>query len=136
MNKTHNKDGRYGLAESDKIQWMQSACDFLGKFVTVWVDRPFGSRHPRYGFLYPVNYGFVPDILSGDGEELDAYILGIDSPLMEFNGLCIAVLHRLDDDDDKLIVVPPGVMLSDAEIRAQTHFQEQFFCSVLLREKK
>ncbi len=119
--------------KSDTIKAMQSAKDFLGHVITVRVDRPLGSRHPQRGFLYPVNYGFVPDTLAADGEEVDAYVLGIETPLLEFQGVCIAVIHRLDDDDDKLIVVPSGVVLSDDEIRSQTKFQEQFFCSVLMR---
>ena len=69
-----------------------------------------------------------------DGEELDAYVLGVDKPLKTFAGRCIAIVHRLDDDDDKLVVVPEGVNLSDAEILAQTHFQERFFRVCIVRE--
>lgn len=112
---------------------MQKATDFLGCLVTVRVDRPLGSRHPKYGFRYPLNYGFVPDTLAADGEELDVYVLGVETPLLEFRGICIAVIHRLNDDEDKLIVVPLGRSFSTAEILAQTHFQEQFFSSVLIR---
>lgn len=43
----------------------------------VTIDRPFGSKHPKHGFIYPINYGYVPNTISGDGEELDCYILGL-----------------------------------------------------------
>jgi inorganic pyrophosphatase len=72
-------------------------------------------------------------VIAPDGEELDAYVLGIEEPLAEFSGRCIAVVHRLDDDDDKLVVVPDGVCISDGDILAQTRFQECFFDSHVLR---
>lgn len=115
---------------------MTNAEDFLGKIVTVAVDRPFGSKHPRHGFEYPTNYGFVPNTISPDGEELDAYVLGVAEQLTTFTGRCIAVIHRTNDNDDKLIVVHDGVLLTDEEIRASTHFQEQYFESDVLRLPK
>lgn len=112
---------------------MTNAEEFLGKIVTVTVDRPLGSKHPRHGFQYPANYGFVPDTISSDGEELDAYVLGVTKPLTTFTGRCIAVIHRTNDNDDKLIVVKDGVLLTDEEIRSSTDFQEQYFKSDVLR---
>ncbi len=107
---------------------------FLGKMVSVKIDRPLGSKHPEHRFVYPVNYGFVPNTRSPDGEELDVYVLGVLEPLREFTGKCIAVIHRLDDDDDKLVLVPEGEDYSDDQIIALTSFQERFFKSVLIRE--
>ena len=106
---------------------------FIGRTLTITIDRPLGSHHPKHGFYYPVNYGYLPGIISGDGEELDAYALGVDTPVETFTGECIAVIHRLDDDDDKLVLVPPGTSLSDDEIRSLTHFQEQWFTSEICR---
>ena len=99
----------------------------------VKIDRPLGSRHPDGGFEYEVNYGFVPGVIAPDGEELDAYVLGVAEPLAEYEGQCIAIVHRLDDDDDKLVLVPDGVRLSDREILEATAFQERFFDSHVLR---
>lgn len=110
------------------------AKQLLGKTVTVTMDRPLGSKHPKHGYVYPVNYGFVPETKAPDGEELDAYILGVDTPLKEFTGQCVAFIHRLNDDDDKLIIVPEGMILSDEEIRQATHFQERYFQSVIIRD--
>ena len=107
---------------------------FLGTHITITIDRKKGSKHPVYGFEYPINYGCIPNTISGDGEELDAYILGITEPVETFTGLCIAIIHRLDDDDDKLVVVPPQQSFSDEEIRQLTFFQEQWFKSKILRK--
>jgi inorganic pyrophosphatase len=112
---------------------LELAKQFLGQTVQVVMDRPFGSSHPRHGFPYSVNYGYIPDTLAADGEELDAYFLGVDIPLETAEGICIAILHRLDDDDDKLIVVPPNTTLTDAEIRESTAFVESYFTSEIIR---
>ena len=108
--------------------------DYIGKDVAVKIDRPFGTKHPKHGFIYPVNYGFIPDTTSGDGEELDCYVLGVFEPIKDFNGECIAVIHRLDDDDDKLVIAPKGKNYSDEAIDALTEFQERFFKHRIVRQ--
>lgn len=107
--------------------------DYIGKKVNVVIDRPFGSKHPRHGFIYPVNYGYIPNTVSGDGEELDCYVLGVFEPVEKFDGQCVAVIRRTDDDDDKLIVVPDGKQYSDEAIDALIEFQERFFEHTIIR---
>ena len=106
---------------------------FLGKQVTVSIDRPLGSRHPVWNFIYPVNYGYLPGQPAPDGEEQDAYVLGVFEPVETFTGTCIAVIHRLNDQDDKLVVVPPEKNYTDDQITALVEFQEQFFRSILFK---
>ena len=114
---------------------MTNSKEFLDKIVDVIIDKPLGSRHSeKYpNHIYPVNYGYVPNTISGDNEELDCYILGIFEPLETFKGKCIAIIHRTNDNDDKLIVVPEGRNYSNREIRALTEFQERFFESEIIR---
>jgi len=107
--------------------------EFIGKSVKIIIDRPMGSRHPNHGFLYPLNYGFVPGVFAPDGEELDAYLLGVFEAVEEFEGRCIAVIHRLDDDDEKLVLAPEGRQFSDDQILALTEFQERLFQPVVIR---
>lgn len=106
---------------------------YIGKEILIRTDRPMGSRHPKYGFIYPVNYGYLPETRAPDGEEIDAYLLGVFEPVEEFHGACIAVIHRKDDDDDKLVVVPKGKEYSDEQIRALVEFQERFFESEVIK---
>ena len=106
---------------------------YIGQNVKAMIDRPLNSKHPKHGFIYPINYGYIPNTISGDGEELGCYVLGIDELINEFEGKCIAVIHRTNDDDDKLIVVQEGKDFSDEEIRKLTHFQEQYFESEIIR---
>ncbi len=107
--------------------------DYIGKRVNVMIDRPFGSKHPKHGFIYPVNYGYVPNTISGDGEELDCYVLGVFEPVEKFDGKCIAVIHRVDDNDDKLVIVPDGKQYSNDAIDALIEFQERFFKHTVIR---
>ena len=104
----------------------------IGSVVTVTVDRPLGSRHPQYpDTVYPVNYGYVKDVMAPDGEEQDAYILGVDTPVETFTGILAAVLHREDDAEDKWVVIPEGTVFSEEDIRIQTGFQEKYFKTVI-----
>lgn len=113
------------------------ADDFLGQILTVVVDRPLGSRHPTWGFVYLLNYGYIPGCPAPDGGMQDAYVLGVDVPLEEFTGRCVAVVHRLDDIEDKLIVVaensPP---LTPEEITLQVDFVERYFETNLVLESR
>lgn len=108
--------------------------EYLDKKIFIKIDRPFGSKHPKHGFIYPVNYGFVPRTISGDGEELDAYLLGVFEPVETYDGKCIAIIHRTNDDDDKLVVVPEEKNYTDEQIEALTEFQEQYFEHKIIRK--
>jgi inorganic pyrophosphatase len=109
---------------------------FLGKTVRVRIDRPIGSKHESFDIHYPVNYGYVPDTVAPDGEELDAYVLGVSVPIKEFTGRCIALIHRTNDNEDKLVVTPENTKFSDEEIRALTKFPELSFESIIIREQR
>ena len=100
----------------------------IGETVKVIIDRPLGTYHPKHkDIYYSVNYGYIPGIIAPDGEEQDAYVLGIDEPLKEFTGIVIAIIHRLNDIEDKFVVVPQGISLTKEEIVRQVKFQEKFF---------
>ena len=113
---------------------MMQSEEYLGKTITIKMDRPLGTKHPKHSFYYPVNYGYVPNTISGDGEELDAYLLGVFEPVDEYSGECIAIIHRTNDNDDKLVIVPIGKNYSDEAINALTEFQERFFEHKIIRK--
>ena len=102
----------------------------IGSIVKVTVDRPLGSYHPKYtDMYYPVNYGYIEGVYALDYEEQDAYILGINEPVECFVGKVIAIIHRLDDVEDKWVVAPVGISFTKEEIMQQVSFQEQYFKS-------
>ena len=107
--------------------------NYIGKIIDVKIDRAFGTMHPKHSFMYPLNYGYIPNTISGDGEELDCYVLGVFEPIKEFKGKCIAIIHRTNDDDDKLVVVPENKNYSDDAINALVEFQEQYFEHIIIR---
>ncbi len=110
----------------------REAYSYIGKNVKIKIDRPLNSKHPKYGFIYKLNYGYVPNTISGDGEAIDCYLLGVDKSVEDFEGRCIAVIHRTNDNDDKLIIVPDGKNYTDEEIRELTNFQEKYFESEII----
>jgi len=114
---------------------MTNSLTFIGQNINVVIDRPMGSKHPKHNFTYELNYGYIPNTKSADGEELDAYVLGVDGPITKTRGVCIAVIRRTDDVDDKLIVTQDGKDFSDSEIEKLTEFQEKWFKHVILRKK-
>ena len=102
--------------------------NIIGRSVTVTVDRPLGSFHPKHpDMYYPINYGYIEGVFAADGEEQDAYILGIAVPVKEFTGRVIAIIHRKNDVEDKWVIAPDGVTYTKEEIEQLTHFQEQHF---------
>ena len=100
----------------------------LGKTVKVIIDRPLGTCHPKHKDLYyPINYGYIEDIIAPDGEEQDAYILGVNEPVSEFEGKIIAIIKRLDDVEEKWVIAPQNMTFAKDEIMSQVKFQEKYF---------
>ncbi len=100
----------------------------IGDIVKVIVDRPLGTFHPKHkDIYYSVNYGYIPGVIALDGEEQDAYILGVNQPVKEFIGKVIAIIHRFDDVEEKWVVAPAHTSFTKDEIIRQVNFQEQYF---------
>ncbi len=96
--------------------------------VKVIIDRPLGTCHPKHkDIFYTVNYGYIEGIIAPDGEEQDAYVLGVSEPVSEFTGKLIAVIERLDDVEEKWVVAPENATFTKEEIMKQVEFQEKYF---------
>ncbi len=100
----------------------------IGQIVKVVIDRPLGSYHSKHkDIYYPINYGYIEGIIAADGEEQDAYVLGINTAIKEFTGRVIAIIHRYDDIEDKWVVAPDNLNFNEQQIIEQVYFQEQYF---------
>lgn len=106
--------------------------NYLGKKVKVVMDRPLGSRHTKHDFIYSLNYGYIPNTVSGDGEEIDAYIIGKFEPVKEYEGYVVAIIHRHNDIEDKLVVCKEIDKYSKEQIKALVEFQERFFETTII----
>ena len=123
---THEDDTfKYYRCENNKHLREKIINELMGKKVHVVVDRPIGYQHGD--IVYPINYGYIPGIIAGDGEEQDAYILGVSEPIAEFDGQVVAAIRRKNDCEDKLVVAPVGSMYHQGQIAEAVHFQEQYF---------
>ena len=102
---------------------------YLGKLVKIGIDRPIGYVHrkPKYDLVYPINYGYIPGVFGGDGEELDVYLLGVNEPVEEYTCRIIGVAHRTNDVEDKLVGAPDGMSFSAEEIEKAINFQEKYY---------
>jgi inorganic pyrophosphatase len=101
---------------------------WLGREITVVIDRPAGSKHETHDLRYPINYGFVPNTVSGDGEPVDVYVLGTGAPLEVCFAKVVAVVVRSNDVEDKLVAAVAGTWSAEAVTEAIA-FQERFFDS-------
>jgi len=112
---------------------LQNGKEYLGKTIKVVIDRPLGSQHPRHKeMVYPVNYGYFGEIYAPDGEPQDVYVLGVYEPVSFFEGKVIAIIHRLDDVEDKWVIAPEETGFTKDDIREATQFQEQYFKSEII----
>ena len=128
---THQDDTfKYYRCEANDMRRRQRLQAFLGKSVHVMVDRPIGYHHGD--IVYPINYGYIPGLIAGDGEAQDAYILGVNEPLTEFDGQVVAAIQRNNDCEDKLVVAPFGSMYHQGQIAEATAFQEQYFSTRII----
>ena len=102
---------------------------YLSKKVTIEIDRPIGYVHHKgqKTLVYPINYGYIPDVLGGDGEELDVFLVGVDEPLSSFTGTVIGIIYRADDVEDKLVMAPEGLCFNAEEIARAVYFQEKYY---------
>jgi inorganic pyrophosphatase len=113
---------------------MENYKDWIGKKVSVVMDRPLGSAHPDFPeSIYMVNYGYIPGTHSeADNEEIDAYVLGPDKPLQTFAGTVIAVVVRSGDGEIKLVVTD-GTDFSVADIEKAIYFQEKYHQHTMIK---
>lgn len=135
--KYKNGPGREKYLEGKRsfiLQTLRKALvwSYLGKTVTVTVDRPAGSVHPKHSeLIYPINYGYIEGVLGGDGEDLDVYVFGVTLPVNEFTGRVVAIVHRENDIEDKLVAAPLDMKPNQAEITEAISFQEKYFITRL-----
>lgn len=108
----------------------QSLVDaYLGRLVYIKIDRPVGYIHEKENcsLTYPINYGYIPGVLGGDGEELDVYLLGVSEPVKEYTARVIGAACRKNDAEDKLIAAPVGMSFTAEEAYEAVKFQEQWY---------
>lgn len=106
---------------------------YIGKKVDVIIDRPVGHVHVTKGVTlhYTINYGYIPGVIGGDGEEQDVYVLGVTEPLERFTGTVIGAIRRRDDNEDKLVVSPEDMVFHQGQIEEATYFVEKYFDSTI-----
>lgn len=131
-------DERFLQGKENIIYRNKLLCKYLGKKVHIGIDRPIGYIHKKekYSLHYEINYGYIPDVLGGDGEELDVYLMGVDIPVTEYNCVIIGAVRRKNDIEDKLIGAPEGLRFSKKEMVKSIEFQEKYYDSYIITDIK
>lgn len=112
--------------------------DFLNKKITAKIDRPKNTAHPEYpDFIYPINYGYIENTVSGDGKEIDVYVLGEEEPKDYIDCKVVAIVKRKNDNEDKLIAIASSCnkTYTKEEMAKEVYFQEKFFDSIILTKE-
>lgn len=105
----------------------------LGETVDIVIDSPIRTRHPNHpDIVYQINYGFIPNVFSCDGEEADVYLLGFNYPVKTCRAKIIAVIERLDDVENKFVAAPDNLKFTKSEIENSVRFQEKFFTTDII----
>ena len=69
--------------------------DALVRTSQIVIDRPRGSRHPRFpDLIYPLDYGYLEGTLSADGCEVDLWRGSLVDPLLEAVLLSVDLVKR------------------------------------------
>ena len=112
--------------------------DFLNKKITAKIDRPKNTAHPEYpDFIYPINYGYIENTVSGDGKEIDVYVLGEEEPKDYIDCKVVAIVKRKNDNEDKLIAIASSCnkTYTKEEMAKEVYFQEKYFDSEILTKE-
>ncbi len=105
---------------------------FANNIVDIIIDRPLGSKHPKFGWRYPINYGYIPNTKAEDNLEIDVYIIDSNKPLKEAKVKIIGIVEREDDIESKLIgIIDRAKKYTLSQIYEKIEFQEQFFNSTI-----
>lgn len=124
---------------SESLFGGKNLTSFLGKIVEVKIDRPIGYDHGEKG-TYSINYGYIPETISGDGEEIDVYLLGTNKPLpigSLYLSEVIAIIDRHDDNEQKLVAVLGGedTDYSKEDIESLVAFREKHYDHTIIMEE-
>ncbi len=105
-----------------------AALDELVRSSEIVIDRPRGTAHPKYpGLIYPVDYGYLKNTSSMDGEGIDVYA-GTGKKALDALICTIDLLKR--DSEIKLLL---GCTEAEKEILLEVHNQTRYMKGILIR---
>jgi inorganic pyrophosphatase len=95
------------------------------------IDRPLGSRHPRYpDFIYPLDYGYLEGTRSGDGAGIDVWLGSLSE--REVTGALVTIDVEKGDVEIKVLV---GCTLAEMEMISEVHNSGEQAAMLLRREE-
>ena len=112
-------------------QYNSSFWSALNKLVAqsnIVIDRPKGSRHPKYPeFIYPVDYGYLEKTTSMDGDGIDIW-KGIDGDAVD---AIISTVDLLKKDSEIKILI--GCSEDEKQLVLEVHNNSEYMKGILKR---
>lgn len=111
----------------DQCFWM--ALDQLIAETKIVIDRPKGSKHPRFPqIIYEVDYGYLDNTSSMDGSGIDVWV-GTTNDMKADAIMCIVDLMKKDSEIKILI----GCTEEEKELIYRFHNESEFMKGILIR---
>lgn len=80
------------------------------------IDRPAGSRHPRWDFMYPYDYGYLEGSTAADGGGIDAWRGSLPEPRV--TGVICTVDELKRDAEIKVLI---GCTRAEMQVMLRVH---------------
>ena len=105
-----------------------SALDKLVAESKIIIDRPKGSRHPKYpDCIYPVDYGYLENTSSMDGGGIDVW-QGTDGEYIDAIICTVDLLKR--DSEIKILI---GCSEEEKQLVLDAHNNSEYMKGILIR---
>ena len=96
------------------------------------IDRPKGSRHPRYPeIVYRLDYGYLKETSSMDGGGIDLWLGSMKERRVE---AVICTVDRLKGDSEIKLLI--GCTEDEMEIANEFHNESEYMKGLLIRREK
>ena len=124
-----NPDGHKWLSNIDNADfWL--AIDTLISESEIAVDRPKGTKHPRFDFIFPLDYGYLKHTSSMDGGGIDVWLGSL------ADSKCDAIVCTVDllkkDSEIKLLI---GCTEEEKKIIMRFHNESEYMKGTMIRRE-
>lgn len=127
--KVMNSSGHKWLEENELcITGFWSAIDALISKSEIVIDRPKGTKHPRFEFIYPLDYGYLKATISPDGGGIDVWRGSL--PETECDAVICTVDLLKKDSEIKILI---GCTEEEKAVIMRFHNDSEYMKGTMIR---
>lgn len=105
-----------------------TALDNLTETSSVVIDRPKGSKHPKYDYIYEIDYGYLLNTSSSDGDGIDVWKGSLIN--QQPNAIICTIDLKKRDLEIKILL---GCTEDEINIIMAFHNESEFMKGILIR---